>query len=484
MGTLILLASLGLQLLAAGLAIRLIWTTRAVWAWVLIAGALVLMTGRRAITLAVALSGGAHVSISAEVVALLISVSLVVGVALIRPLFERMQRMASALAEREAALQRELIERRELEAQMVNAQKMEAIGRISGGVAHDFNNMLTVIMASADLAGFEPTANAAIRTHLRTIQETAQRAARLTNQLLSFARRQPVEPTLFDLGEVVRSIAPMLRSLMGDRVVLEVPSEAPAWVEADRGQIEQVLLNLAMNARDAMPEGGTFQIGIRPALPLAEIPEHVLWLTDTGVGMNAETCARIFEPFFTTKAPGLGTGLGLASAYGIVGRAGGRIEVASRESKGTTFSIYLPPSAGRGQTAQSTPNDSVPLGGRAEVILLVEDEPDLRAIMSSVLTDRGYKVLVAKDGEAALERISQSMLLPDLLLTDLVMPRMDGRLLAARVRVLFPTIRVLFMTGHVTDEATFPQAETVLRKPFSMQTLCAQVRATLDHAGA
>ena len=498
LGTFILAISLGLQVVAAVLAIRLIGTTRAVWAWVLIAGALVLMTGRRAITLVAVLSGNGHVNLSAEIIALAISVAMVAGVGLIRPVFERMRRTAAALADREAALQRELAERRALEGQLVNAQKMEAIGRISGGIAHDFNNMLTIIMASSELARFPLAPEDPTRLHLQMILDAAGRAARLTNQLLLFARKQPVERTVFDVADQISNMSAMLRSLLGDRGTILLECSGPAWVEADRGQLEQVVLNLAMNAKDAMPQAGTIRIGVQAGTAQrGTTSEHLIWISDTGVGMNAQTMARIFEPFFTTKPPGQGTGLGLATAYGIVGRAGGRIEVESTEKVGTTFRIYLPAvmpaahaaSVNTAGVSSAGGNENKSSGGR-ESILLVEDEPELRTIVAAVLRERGYTVTEADNGLTALELLPALEVAPDLLLTDLVMPGMDGRLLARELRRGLPLLPILFMTGYTTetaaDSARTDAATTdsaTIHKPFSVDVLCREIRVLLDHAG-
>jgi PAS domain S-box-containing protein len=388
------------------------------------------------------------------------------------------------------AICRDITERRQLEEQLRQAQRLEAIGRLAGGVAHDFNNLLTVIGGYSE-ALLERN-GAGSETELREISAAAERATALTGQLLAFSRRQVLQPRVVDVNAIVSGITPMLGRLIGEDVELATaldPSVKP--VLADANQLEQVLVNLVVNARDAMPQGGKLTIETSSVdLDEAYVSQHseatpgphtVLAVSDTGVGMDAATTSRIFEPFFTTKPVGAGTGLGLSTVYGTVKQSGGSIWVYSEPGRGTTFKIYLPLATADmpvGGTAQPAP--VAPTG--TETILVVEDEPSLRTLVAVMLEDKGYNVVIADSSEQAIELADRERI--DLLLTDLVMPRLSGRELATRIRAMRPSIRVLFMSGYA-DEAinrngSLEPGAAFLAKPFTAAELAKRVRETLD----
>jgi signal transduction histidine kinase/ActR/RegA family two-component response regulator len=378
--------------------------------------------------------------------------------------------------------------------QLAQAGKMEAIGHLAGGVAHDFNNLLMVIMGRTELLLNDLEATDPKRSTAKVIEQTAQRAADLTRQLLAFSRKQVLNPAVLDLNAVVSKMGEMLRRLIGEDIALvTVLGSALGHVKTDPGQIEQIIMNLAVNARDAMPEGGRLtletanveldaaytrkHVGARPG------PHVMLALSDTGIGMDAQTQARIFEPFFTTKGPRKGTGLGLAMVYGIVKQSGGNIWVYSEPGKGATFKIYLPriedPIDGS-QVGSSLP---APVHG-VETILLVEDEDTVRDLTRDILEAHGYTVLEARHGAEALRISEQHAGTIDLMLTDVVMPEMGGREVAERLTVLRPATKVLFMSGY-TDSAIvhhglLDAGTAFLQKPFSATVLVRKVRATLD----
>ncbi|MGH7420350.1 MAG: ATP-binding protein, partial [Candidatus Rokuibacteriota bacterium] len=370
----------------------------------------------------------------------------------------------------------------ESELQMRQLQKMEAVGRLAGGIAHDFNNLLTVILGRSRLLLGEMTPDHPHRRSVLSIDSTAERAALLTRQLLAFSRKQVLAPTLLDLNEVVAGMTDILQRLIGAQVELEVvPGKDVSTVKADRGQLEQVIVNLVVNARDAMPDGGRITIAIStagPDEPDANGPagSHVaLAVTDTGIGMDAHTQSRIFEPFFTTKEPGKGTGLGLATVYGIVQQSGGRIRVASEPGDGTTFTIALPWAE---DVAVTVPAPTTPPARGSETLLIVEDEPEVRALVHAVLTDHGYLVLSAgRPGEAV--QLAERHPGPiHLLVTDMVMPEMGGLALAGRLIAIRPDMAVLYMSGY-TDQAPGDGA-AFLQKPFTPDTVARAVRSVLD----
>ena len=389
--------------------------------------------------------------------------------------------------------QRDNMKRRhqKLEAQLQQAQKMEAIGRLAGGLAHDFNNVLTAIRGYSELATMDLPPQHPSRGNLEEVFKAADRAAALTRQLLAFSRRQVLKPEVLDLNAVVSEIDKMLRRLIGEDIEL-VTVLAPnlGRVRADRALVGQVLLNLAVNARDAMPEGGTLAIETanvqlsgparqtRPAFHPG--PHVVLSVSDTGTGMPPEVQERIFEPFFTTKEPDKGTGLGLSMVYGIVSQSGGDIEVASEPGQGTTFRIFLPRVDESAQaSAERSATHRVPSG--VETVLLVEDEPTVRSFARVVLERCGYRVLEAGSGPEALALAARHPTTIDLLLTDVVMPEMNGRALAERLAGLRPALRVLYMSGH-TGTTLIPRdnGSQLIQKPFSHDTLAAKVREVLD----
>ncbi len=372
----------------------------------------------------------------------------------------------------------DITERRRLEEELVRTRKMGALGRLAGGVAHDFNNLLTAILGHAGLALRELRPGDPGRTHLEGIQKVAERAAGLTRQLLTISRRQVMQPTSLDPGIVLREMEGLLRHLLGEGIRMELLLDPGlGTLRADRSQVEQVILNLAVNARDAMPGGGRLTIwacNAGDAIRLA--------VTDTGCGMDRETLSHLFEPFFTTKPPGKGTGLGLATVYGIVTQIGGTIRVESEPARGTRVEIVLPRS---GQAAPAEPAPaSAPRSSGRESLLLVEDEESVRNLAREVLKQSGYHVLVAGDGPEALRRCSEHEGRIDLLVTDVVMPGMSGSEVAERVRLARPGIKVLYMSGY-TDSAVFHhgvrQGETeYLEKPFTPDTLARKVRDVLD----
>ncbi|MEW6753088.1 MAG: ATP-binding protein [Candidatus Latescibacterota bacterium] len=377
------------------------------------------------------------------------------------------------------------------------AHKLEAVGRLAGGMAHDFNNLLTVIKGYSHLLLRQLGAGEdSGRAEIEEIDRAAEHGAGLVRQLLAFSRRQVLHPKVLDTNAVVGGLERMLQRLVGEDVeVLLQLAPAAGSVLADEGQLQQVLMNLAANARDAMPEGGrltmrTANVEIRAALaraqgtPLAPGPYVLLAVSDTGVGMDAQTQALIFEPFYTTKTQGRGTGLGLATVYGIVSQSNGAITVESAPHRGTTFSIYLPRVAGQtapgGTSAAAAPRA---LRG-SETVLVVEDQPELRRLVVLTLRTEGYRVLEAADGRQAVLAARRHREPIHLLLTDLVMPGLNGRQLAETLPALQPDIRVLFMSGHaegiIDRHGVLEMGASLLRKPFTPQEMLAQVRQVLE----
>ena len=378
---------------------------------------------------------------------------------------------------------------RESEAQLRQSQKLEAIGTLAGGIAHDFNNLITVISGYTQLALMRAEKDSRAADDLQQVVEASDRAANLTHQLLAFSRKQVLQPTVLDLGEVVSGIGPMLQRIIGEHVELRIESEAPlARVRADRGQLEQVLLNLAVNARDAMPGGGTVTIatrnvgeGVSGSLFDRTAARSVsLVVADTGTGMPAAVRDRIFEPFFTTKDPGKGTGLGLSTVYGIVNQSGGTIGVESAVGEGTTFTITLPAA---GVMTASTPRQSVDveLSRGNETILIVEDADDVRILARRSLEELGYTVLVARNADDALEISAVGSI--DVLLTDIVMPHTSGPQLVAKYLAERSAPIVIYMSGYADDALAkyeLDPAVVFLRKPFTPSTLARTVRDALD----
>ncbi len=389
----------------------------------------------------------------------------------------------------------DITDRKQLEEQLRQAQKMEAVGRLAGGIAHDFNNLLMVIQGYSDLMVERLPSGDPLHRNAEQIQMAAQRASSLTRQLLAFSRKQMLAPKILNVQTVVADMEKILRRLIGEDIQLET-SSAPdlGLVKADRSQIEQVILNLAVNARDAMPQGGRLTIETanveldasysHPPAVLSPGKYVMLAVTDNGCGMDAETQAHVFEPFFTTKEKGKGTGLGLATVYGVVKQSGGYVWVYSEPGRGTSFKIYLPrieekvvPGARDGKI------DARPAERGSETILLVEDEKGVRELAREYLTSTGYTVIEAEDGHTALELAAMHVGPVHLLLTDVVMPGISGRELAERVGQIRPGIKILYMSGY-TDQAVVHHGilendAVLLQKPFTLTTLAAKLREIL-----
>ena len=393
---------------------------------------------------------------------------------------------------------RDISERKRLEQGLRQAQKMEAIGRLAGGIAHDFNNLLTVIMGlSQEMIERLPPDDPS-RADALQVLSAGEFAAGLTRQLLAFSRQQIIAPQVLDFKAVLASLTPMLRRLIGEDVKLDIRMGAERYaVEADPGQLEQVIMNLVVNARDAMPHGGTLTIETTGALIEASavvdrsfmaLGRYVLLVVrDTGHGMDGETKAHLFEPFFTTKDSGRGTGLGLSTVYGIVKQNGGYIFADSEPGTGTTFRLYFP----RRSAAEIAP---VPAArptrrttGGSERILLVDDDLGVRNFAARVLASRGYTVVRASSPDEAIELAEEHEGRIDLLLTDVVMPGSTGRALATTLRESIPGLKVLYMSGYTTeaivDHGILDPAVAFIGKPFTAQRLAQKVRETLDGAG-
>jgi len=387
-------------------------------------------------------------------------------------------------------------ERRALELQLRQSQKMEAIGRLAGGIAHDFNNLLMVISGYSEFLLERLGPDPALRGPAKEISAAAERATSLTRQLLAFSRKQMLAPKVLDLNAVVTENLKMLTRLIGEDIdLVMIPGAELGAVKADPSQIEQVILNLAVNARDAMPQGGklTIETGnvsldenyARIHSPLKPGDYIMLAISDTGVGMDTETQSRIFEPFFTTKGP-KGTGLGLSMVYGIVKQSGGYVWVYSEPGKGTTFKVYLPRVTEAGEMVADALPAAAPLADKQprETILVVEDEANLRRLTRQFLENRGYSVLDAADGAAAVQICVAHQGTIHLLLTDVIMPGMNGRELAKRVAEIRPNTKVLYMSGYTENaighNGTLDAGIKLLQKPFTLQALQAKVREVLD----
>lgn len=389
----------------------------------------------------------------------------------------------------------DVTERKQLEDQLMHAQRMEAIGRLAGGIAHDFNNMLMAILGHTELSLLRLGPNDPLRASIQTIQDTGERAAALTRQLVTFSRKQVVAPRVLVLNGVVTDMNKMLRRLIGEDVEVVYTLDPDLWpVKIDPSQVEQVVMNLAVNARDAMPKGGRLTIRtenatldehqVRRHLGLAPGDYVALSVSDTGIGMTAETRERIFEPFFTTKVQGKGTGLGLSTVYAIATQNDGSIDVTSEIGRGTTFTLRFPRVEGEAVTERPVRRPDMPRG--TETVLVVEDEDAVRDLVCQMLRMAGYTVLEARHGGEALLICEQSKEHIHLMVTDVVMPQMSGRQLAERLAPLQPDMKVLFMSGH-TDDAVIRHGVknammTFLQKPFTPVALAQKVRAILDSA--
>jgi nitrogen-specific signal transduction histidine kinase/ActR/RegA family two-component response regulator len=386
----------------------------------------------------------------------------------------------------------DITERRTLERQLFQSQKMEAIGRLAGGIAHDFNNLLSVILGHSDILEQQAGTNSRLGKSVEATRNAAERAAALTMQLLAFSRKQVIDPTVIDLNQSVSEIQKMLHRIIGEDIELTIRLQPGlGYVKADSGQLGQVLMNLAVNSRDAMPNGGKLAIEtanvelddtyVRQHLGAKPGPFIMLAVSDTGIGMDSETLSHIFEPFFTTKEPGKGTGLGLSMVYGIIKQNNGYVMAYSEPGRGTTFKIYFP------RTVESLPvSRSVEkeIPGGSETILVVEDELALRELTCVLLQEAGYTVLESTGVEDAIATAKDSQRKIDLLLTDIVMPRLDGRELANQLVALRPNLKVLYMSGYTDDvivhRGLLKQATVLVQKPFTKAKLLRKVRETLD----
>lgn len=393
---------------------------------------------------------------------------------------------------------RDVTERKRLEEQLRQSQKMEAVGRLAGGLAHDVNNLLTVVAAYAQMIADDPGAGSGAKACAGEILAVAERGGALSTRLLAFSRRQVLQPQVLDLNRLVLGMDNMLRRLIGEDVELKVAlDDRVGCIKADPNQIEQVVMNLVVNARDAMPRGG--RLTLRTAsIEFAEATVHApvpgtyvgLSISDTGVGMSPEVLDHAFEPFFTTKEAGKGTGLGLSMVYGIVKQSGGEIAIETEQDKGATLTIYFPqaghsrPEPGRTARAEGVSARS----GRRETILLVEDESGVRKLVRQMLVERGYRVLEADGGAQALELSGQCTGPLDLVLADLVMPRMSGPEVAAQLLKARPGLKILYMTGYSEEallEHGLPSQEVpLLRKPFVADVLERTLRQLLDSSAA
>lgn len=383
-------------------------------------------------------------------------------------------------------------ERKKLETQVQQLQKFEAIGRLAGGIAHDFNNALRVIIGWAQL-GLDAASDAGSKEKFRTIHDQAQRAAGLTSQLLAFARRQVLRPRKLDLNHLVAQTINLLRSVIGAGIEVNLILAKDLYItQADPTQVEQVIMNLCLNARDAMPHGGRLIVETENhevTNETAKVHSHakpgsyvLLTISDTGIGMDKATSDHVFEPFFTTKEPGKGTGLGLATVYGIVKQHNGFLDVYSEPGRGTSFRVYLPSSSGIPEVGAGSTSDVVVAG--TETILIAEDHPALREIAHQVLSSAGYHVLLAKDGEEAVQLVKQDPGGIDLLLVDIAMPRLSGAEAYRQICSLKPGLPVIFSTGFTAESASLTseikQGAVFLQKPYTPKTLAQTVRLTLD----
>jgi PAS domain S-box-containing protein len=387
---------------------------------------------------------------------------------------------------------RDITDRIRLEEQFLQSQKMETIGRLAGGIAHDFNNLLTVINGNAEMALLYTDCPDSCREAFEEIRKYGERAANLTRQLLAFSRRQIIEPRIVSLNTVLMDLDKMLRRLIGEHIeYIAIPEDVlrPVWV--DPGQIEQVLINLVVNARDAMPKGGKLTIETRNVNLDEEYAKNyldigageyvMLAVSDTGTGMSREVKEHLFEPFFTTKPKGAGTGLGLSTCYGIVKQNNGGIMVYSEPGRGTTINVYLP-------VYQGTPHDvidreaDIPRG--TETVMLVEDDPGIRTLVTRILKKTGYRVITAANGSEALSLVQEDIGTFNLLITDVVMPLMGGRELAERLSDLYPGLKVMFMSGYTDDSivqySVLEEGTVFIQKPFTPDNFLRKVREAMD----
>ncbi len=403
--------------------------------------------------------------------------------------------MRNGEVERLVIVNRDVTQRKSLEEQFRQAQKMEAVGRLSGGVAHDFNNLLGVIIGYGEIVQEGTPVESPLRNCIDEMLKAGHRAAGLTRQLLAFSRQQVMDPRVLDINSVVKDMEKMLKRLIGEDIQLKTSLDPDlVRIKADQSQIEQVFLNLAVNARDAMPSGGELRLQTsnfhmdqefvsRYPYPVLVGDYVLLTVSDTGVGMDAATKARVFEPFFTTKEKGKGTGLGLSMVYGVVKQSGGYIEVVSEPGAGACFNIYLPKAEATADAGRSAAKVTPDLKGH-ETILLVEDETSLRKLSRHLLEMCGYQVLEAENGADAIRVSDDTKGQIDLLLTDVVMPGMSGRSVADELLKKRPGMRVLFMSGYtgqtVGQHGVLAEGSFFLQKPFTRDTLATKLRQALD----
>ncbi len=389
----------------------------------------------------------------------------------------------------------DLSERKELEEQLLQAQKMEAVGTLAGGVAHDFNNLLTVIIGNAHIALMGLEEGDPAREEIADIKDAGEKAAALTRQLLAFSRKQVTRPEILDLNNLITGLEKMLGRLIGEHIEMDIlPGSKCPLVKADPGHMEQVLMNLIVNARDAMPEGGklvieTTDMDTETAPPFGpdNLPHNGPWVMlivhDNGLGMDDETRQRVFEPFFTTKERGKGTGLGMSTVYGIVKQAGGIIRVSSKPGQGTEFKLYFPGAEGETQSEEAGIEPGRDLTG-SETVLIVEDDPNVRDMARKILKKKGYRVIETGDPRKALKLWEQNMDTIKLVLTDVIMPGMGGPKLAEQMRKQDPGTKVIFMSGYTEDAVARhdiqEEGEDFLQKPFTPKALAKKVREMLD----
>jgi len=393
-----------------------------------------------------------------------------------------------------STIARDITAQKRAEDQLRQAQKMEAVGRLAGGIAHDFNNILGIITACSELLASRLTSETAPQEYISNIREAAKRGASLTRQLLTFSRRQASQPQVMDLNERLKDLSKLLRPLMGDDVqVMLLPRSANAVVEADPSHLDQVVVNLAVNARDAMPQGGKLIVETaavefdedfaRQHPPLKAGSHVMLAVSDNGCGMDQATVSRIFEPFFTTKETGKGTGLGLATVYGIVQQTGGHIFVYSEPGRGTTFKIHLPSAAHKMGLAQQQETEEALPRHEGTTILLVEDDDLMRKLARQILEDHGYAVVEAQDGSSALARLSEKLGRIDVMLTDVVMPGITGPELALHLMDFHPEAKVVYMSGYTGELLAGDRGVnvvTLLEKPFTRAALLKTIHVALE----
>ncbi|MBF0503010.1 MAG: PAS domain S-box protein [Candidatus Riflebacteria bacterium] len=395
------------------------------------------------------------------------------------------------------AVKRDITAHLRLMDQFQQTHKMEAVGLLAGGVAHDFNNMLTVILGYSELALMKADPTQTLHADIEEIIKAAKRSSEITRQLLAFARKQIIKPVVFDLNRAVESMLNMIRRLIGENISLEwLPEGSPCLIRMDEAQVDQILANLCVNARDAISDVGKVTIKTETAVfdedycidhaEFAAGKYAMLEVSDNGFGMDKETLDQIFEPFFTRKGLGRGTGLGLSVVYGIVKQNSGFIKVSSEQGKGTTFKIYLPLSTDKGIDAPQEIAEAMPLG-RGETVLVVEDEPGILKLCNMMLHQLGYKVITAATPDNAIRLATEYVGKIDILITDIIMPEMNGRNLAARIQSLFPGIKVLFMSGYTADVITqrgvLEGDINFILKPFSMRELAIKVRDVMQPNG-